>query len=58
MTIAVALFSVAFNVWGAKRIPAFEGIILFFHIFGCATTPSSNPSLTCTDTHLLDSSPS
>lgn len=34
ITIAVALFAVAFNVWGAKRIPAFEGIILFFHVFG------------------------
>lgn len=34
MTIAVVLFAVAFNTFCAKRLPLFEGVILFFHIFG------------------------
>lgn len=29
-----ALFAVAFNVFGAKHLPLFEGIILFFNIIG------------------------
>jgi len=31
---AFALFAVAFNVFGAKHLPLFEGVILFFNIIG------------------------
>lgn len=34
ITMAVALGATAFNIWGAKKLPLFEGIILFFHILG------------------------
>ena len=34
MTIAVALFSIAFNTFAAKRLPLFEGVILFVHVLG------------------------
>lgn len=34
MTIAVASFSAVFNIFLAKRLPTFEGIVLFFHILG------------------------
>lgn len=34
MTIAVAGFSALFNIFLAKRLPTFEGIVLFFHIVG------------------------
>jgi choline transport protein len=34
MTIAVAAFSAAFNIFLAKRLPMFEGIVLFFHVLG------------------------
>ncbi|KAF2715999.1 GABA-specific permease [Polychaeton citri CBS 116435] len=34
MTIAIAGFAVLFNIFGAKRLPMFEGVILFFHILG------------------------
>lgn len=34
MTIAIAVFAVLFNMFAAKRLPLFEGVILFFHVFG------------------------
>ena len=34
MTIAVAAFSALFNIFLAKRLPIFEGIVLLFHILG------------------------
>lgn len=34
MTIAVAAFSAIFNIFLAKRLPMFEGIVLFFHVLG------------------------
>jgi choline transport protein len=32
MTIAVALLATAFNTFAARRLPMFEGIILYLHI--------------------------
>lgn len=34
MTMAVGVFAVSFNAFGAKRLPLFEGLILFFFILG------------------------
>ena len=34
ITIAVCIFALLFNTFAAKRLPSFEGVILFFHIFG------------------------
>ena len=34
MVIAVAAFATFFNTVGAKRLPLFEGIILFVHVIG------------------------
>ncbi|KAK5131255.1 hypothetical protein LTR08_001160 [Meristemomyces frigidus] len=34
ITIAVALFATAFNTFAAKKLPLFEGVILFVHILG------------------------
>lgn len=31
---AVCVFALLFNIFAAKRLPLFEGVILFFHIFG------------------------
>lgn len=33
LTIAVALLATAFNMFAAKRLPMFEGMILYLHIF-------------------------
>jgi hypothetical protein len=32
MTISVALVATAFNIFAARRLPVFEGIILYLHI--------------------------
>ena len=34
MCIAVALFSIIFNSYLAKKLPLVEGFVLFIHIFG------------------------
>ncbi|KAF2724292.1 amino acid transporter [Polychaeton citri CBS 116435] len=34
LTFAIAIFAAAFNTFLAKRLPVFEGIVLFFHIIG------------------------
>ncbi len=34
MTMAVGVFAVSFNAFGAKRLPLFEGLILSFFILG------------------------
>lgn len=34
ITIAVCIFAILFNIFAAKRLPSFEGLILFFHIVG------------------------
>ena len=34
ITVAVALFSVSFNIWGARHLPFFEGFIMLFDILG------------------------
>lgn len=44
MTIAVALLATAFNTFAARRLPMFEGIILYLHIllwFGVSVQVSS-----------------
>lgn len=33
MTIAIALLATAFNTFAARRLPMFEGMILYLHIF-------------------------
>lgn len=33
-TIAIALFAAGFNTFLAKRLPMFEGIVLFAHLLG------------------------
>jgi len=51
MTIAVALLASAFNIFGARRLPMFEGMILHLHIllwFGVSCT-SSIPPADCAD---------
>jgi hypothetical protein len=45
MTIAVALIATAFNTFAARRLPMFEGIILYLHIllwFGVSTQVSQS----------------
>lgn len=34
ITLGVALFSVSFNIWGARQLPLFEGFIMLFDILG------------------------
>ena len=34
MTVAVAIFSVTFNMYGARQLPFFEGFIMLFDILG------------------------
>lgn len=34
LTIAICIFAVLCNVYGAKRLPSFEGVVLVFHIIG------------------------
>ena len=34
MTLAIATVAVSFNIFAARRIPIFEGIVLVFHIVG------------------------
>ena len=34
ITIAIAAFAVLFNIFGAKQLPLFEGLIFAFHILG------------------------
>jgi choline transport protein len=40
-TIAIAIFAAGFNIFLAKRLPMFEGIVLFAHILGffCVLIP-------------------
>lgn len=33
MTIAIALLATTFNTFAARRLPMFEGMILYLHIF-------------------------
>lgn len=33
MTIAIALLATAFNTFAARRLPMFEGMVLYLHIF-------------------------
>jgi hypothetical protein len=44
MTILVALLATAFNTFAAKRLPMFEGVILYLHLllwFGVSFVSSS-----------------
>lgn len=34
MTMAVGVFAISFNAFGAKHLPLFEGLILFFYLVG------------------------
>lgn len=34
MTLAIAILAVSFNIFAARRIPIFEGIVLIFHVVG------------------------
>lgn len=34
ITLGVALFSVSFNIWGARQLPLFEGFIMLFDVLG------------------------
>ena len=38
MTLLIAIIGMLFNVFAAKRIPLFEGIVLVFHIIGFFAT--------------------
>ena len=40
-TIAIAIFAAGFNIFLAKRLPMFEGIVLFAHLLGffCVLIP-------------------
>jgi choline transport protein len=53
MTVFVALLATAFNTFAAKRLPMFEGMILYLHIllwFGVSFITSS-PRATRADIH-------
>lgn len=48
MTISVALLATAFNTFAARRMPMFEGMILYLHIilwFGVSCTLYSHPRI-------------
>jgi hypothetical protein len=59
MTISIALLATVFNTFAARRLPMFEGMILYLHIilwFGVGNTLSS-PHETRTDTDSSISQP-